>query len=571
MKCMIRLLGAVCLLWLSIRSADAAEILEPVPNDKCLECHGLQDTSKTNAAGQVISLYVDEALLKASVHSTNTCISCHRDLATRWEHPDDGHVAEPVECGVCHEPQSVTANASAHGIALRDGKLASATCKDCHGHHDVARHAQPGSPTHFQRLVETCGQCHAEEAADLAESVHGAAAARGDRRAPTCIDCHSEHQIEDLRGASPIKIAEQVCGKCHASLRLQTRFRVRRTQADTFFESYHGLAAQGGSTKAANCASCHGWHKILPSSDPRSTIHPDHLVETCGKCHPGIGQGFTLGKVHMDDTSDSEVGLIVNRWVRRIYLGLIVVVVGALGVHNLASWVRKVRACYRAPGRTVVRMNRSQRRQHLVLLVSFIVLAVTGFALRFPDSWLSWALGTEEIRRWLHRVAGVVLMGVGIYHLGYVMLTAEGRALFWDLMLRPSDWRDVRTQVRHLAGRGPRARFGRFGYPEKLEYWAVVWGTILMGVTGMMIWLKVDVTQWLPRWVIDVAITAHYYEAILACLAIVVWHFYHVIFDPDVYPANWAWLDGRVSEAWHRHEHPLDEGARGGAGQGKER
>jgi hypothetical protein len=57
---------------------------------------------------------------------------------------------------------------------------------------------------------------------------------------------------------------------------------------------------------------------------------------------------------------------------------------------------------------------------------------------------------------------------------------------------------------------------------------------------------------------VDVAITIHYYEAILACLAIVVWHFYHVIFDPDVYPVSWAWLDGRVSKEWQKHEHPLE-------------
>ena len=65
---------------------------------------------------------------------------------------------------------------------------------------------------------------------------------------------------------------------------------------------------------------------------------------------------------------------------------------------------------------------------------------------------------------------------------------------------------------------------------------AVVWGTVVMGATGLAIWFKIEVTHSLPRWVVDVAITIHYYEAILACLAIIVWHFYHVMFDPDVYP-----------------------------------
>jgi len=91
-----------------------------------------------------------------------------------------------------------------------------------------------------------------------------------------------------------------------------------------------------------------------------------------------------------------------------------------------------------------------------------------------------------------------------------------------------------------------------------MEYWAVVWGTIIMGVTGLMIWFKLGTTHWLPRWVIDVATTIHYYEAILACLAIVVWHFYHVILDPDVYPLNRACVDGRVSEEWYAEEHALD-------------
>jgi hypothetical protein len=153
----------------------------------------------------------------------------------------------------------------------------------------------------------------------------------------------------------------------------------------------------------------------------------------------------------------------------------------------------------------------------------------------------------------------LVLLGVGFWHIGYVLATLEGRRLIRDLQFRPQDWRDLRANVLHLRGKSPRrARFGRFGYPEKIEYWAVVWGIIIMGVTGMMIWLKVDVTRWAPRWVVDVAITIHYYEAILACLAILVWHIYHVLFDPDVYPGNFAWLDGRVTPEWQHHEHPLE-------------
>jgi hypothetical protein len=81
-----------------------------------------------------------------------------------------------------------------------------------------------------------------------------------------------------------------------------------------------------------------------------------------------------------------------------------------------------------------------------------------------------------------------------------------------------------------------------------------------MGVTGLMIWFKIDVTRWFPRWLVDVAVTIHYYEAILACMAIVIWHFYHVLFAPGTYPMNFAWWDGKVSKKWHEEEHPLDVG-----------
>jgi len=154
------------------------------------------------------------------------------------------------------------------------------------------------------------------------------------------------------------------------------------------------------------------------------------------------------------------------------------------------------------------------------------------------------------------------LLVVGLYHVIYLLRTPQGRQLVKDLFPIKKDICDFFAAARYLVGLSPeKPKVGRFGYAEKMEYWAVVWGTILMGVTGLMIWFKMDVTQWLPRWAVDVALTIHYYEAILACLAIVVWHFYHVIFDPDVYPLNMACWDGKVSEHWQKEEHALDTAA----------
>ncbi len=534
---------------------------EEIKNSACLDCHSDKTLYKTNAAGKGVSMFVDEAKLTASVHKTNTCASCHSDITLK--HPDDNVAAQPPNCARCHEKQSESYGASVHGLALASGRKDSATCSDCHDGHSILPPTSPESPLHFSRLAETCGTCHDQAAKDVEESVHGKAVAAGHREAPTCTDCHSEHRIVALKSSSPMKISAEVCSNCHASERLNTKYNLPPDRVKTFFESYHGLAAQYGSTLAANCASCHGVHKILPSTDPASTIYKTNLVVTCGKCHPGATENFAQSKVHVDAataSTDGNIGGKVNYWIRRIYLVLIVGTIGFMLLHNGFLFAKKVLARYRTANLSVLRMSAGQRVQHIILAASFIVLAVTGFALKFPDSWVAKILGSNEFfRRWSHRVAGVVLIVVGIYHLYYILVRKEGRQLVKDLLPGPKDAKDLAQNAKYLAGTSPdKARIGRFGYAEKMEYWAVIWGTIIMGATGLMIWFKMDVTRFLPRWAVDVALTIHYYEAILACLAIVVWHFYHVIFDPDIYPLNWAVWNGRVSKHWHEEEHPLD-------------
>lgn len=535
---------------------------KPMTDADCLDCHSDNTLVKTNSSGKPVSLYVDVARLKASAHHTNSCLSCHADLTRK--HPDDNVAARPVDCARCHVRDAGTYAASVHGLAQKNGQADAATCTDCHGTHFVLSPGQPDSPLYFTHQEATCGTCHPHEATDVAASVHGRATAAGIRDTPTCTDCHSEHQIQSLKSSSPMLVSRMVCAKCHASERINTKFNLPADRVDTFFNSYHGLAAQYGSTVAADCASCHGYHRILPSSDPDSMINPRHLVATCGKCHRGANQNFAFGRIHVDGTTANGgdgLGGRVNGWVRRIYLILIFGVVGAMLVHNLLVFGRKVARRLRSAPRSVLRMSRAQRWQHALLAVSFIALAITGFALKFPDSGIAHLLGANEpVRRWIHRLSGLVLVVTGLTHLGYLLASREGRQLVADLLPVRRDLSDLAGMVAYLLGWRPdKPQQGRFGYAEKMEYWAVVWGTIIMGVTGLMIWMKLDVTVLLPRWVVDVALTIHYYEAVLACLAIVVWHFYHVIFDPDVYPLNPACWDGRVTEEWQHDEHPLEK------------
>ena len=127
-----------------------------------------------------------------------------------------------------------------------------------------------------------------------------------------------------------------------------------------------------------------------------------------------------------------------------------------------------------------------------------------------------------------------------------------------DFIPKLQDIRDFAANMRYHLGRTrEHPRFGRFTYAEKLEYLAMVWGTALMGATGFMLWFKVGVGWLLPRWSVDIAGAIHFYEAILAVLAILVWHFYQVMFDPDVYPIDLAFWDGKVSEERYKEHHAL--------------
>ena len=141
----------------------------------------------------------------------------------------------------------------------------------------------------------------------------------------------------------------------------------------------------------------------------------------------------------------------------------------------------------------------------------------------------------------MHRIAGVVLIAGAFYHLIYLFFTVEGRKALLEMLPKFRDAREaVATVGYNLGYRRELPLYKKFNYAEKLEYWALVWGTVVMGVTGILLWAHDYVLRYLSNSWLDVLTAIHYYEAILATLAIVIWHFYAVIFDPDVYPLKWT-------------------------------
>ena len=556
----------------------------------CVDCHtDVKDSPHTDTPKKIGCVQCHERAATAWEHSVHakdfakpaaTCGDCHGSAheVTGGGDPASfvNHSNIPTTCGRCHGQKFVVGadgvstqtfmsyQESVHGKAIANGSQKAAVCTDCHGAHEILQANNAKSPIYKFNVPETCGKCHVQVSQTFMQSIHGQALTRGNGQAPVCTDCHGIHSIkahaDPNSSVSEQNVARTTCARCHEGVRLSQEFGVAGNRESTYLDSYHGLATQGGSVVAANCSSCHGVHNILPSSDPRSTINKANLDVTCGQCHKGATQKFTQTKVHMDGAASKDVGTVVVRWVRWFYILLIIAVIGAMFLHNAIIWRSKAMARRKMQNPMMTRMTVNQRWQHLALLSSFIILVITGFALKFPNSWFAEILGMgEHLRSIVHRVAGVILIGAGIYHVFYLAVTREGRKLIWDLAPLPKDAFDAwGTMAYYLGLSKVKPQFGRFNYAEKAEYWALVWGTALMGVTGIMLWAKVWVGNLTARWWVDVATSIHFYEAILATLAIVVWHFYQVFFDPDVYPMNWAWWDGKMPVEHYRHEHGLD-------------
>lgn len=547
---------------------------EPVPKAvRCVNCH-----AEAQAAWQASKHGV---AVKAGRAFAAHCIDCHGGnaheiLPSSDKNSATSHMNIPITCGKCHGQKFVMEKAglsnqmfvsyeeSVHGRAVAHGSQKAAACIDCHDYHSILGANNPQSSIFKFNVPHTCGRCHPNVTAQFSKSVHGTAIARGNWTAPVCTDCHGIHAIKvklDRSAATSAgNMANQTCAKCHGGVRLTQEFGVPGGRITTYNASYHGLARQLGSKVAANCASCHGVHDILPSSDRRSSVNKANLQKTCGHCHKGATAKFAIGRIHLVENETVDTQSFAVTIVRRFYLVAIFFTIGGMVLHNLIIWIRKAIRKRRSAGRTILRMNANQRIQHFLLLSSFIVLVLTGFALAYPESPFAWLFGSSEVpRRIIHRIAALVMMAVGLYHVGYMVGTREGRQGLKDFWFSFKDARDVIDVMKYYLGLSKKhPRMGRFTYGEKAEYWAVVWGTVVMGVTGLMIWYNVVSTNWMPRWWIDVATTIHFYEAVLATLAIIVWHLYSVIFDPDAYPLNWAWFDGKMEEEQFEHEHGLE-------------
>ena len=329
---------------------------------KCVTCHHKGNTNgapdKTHI-GEFVESVHGSAVARGDKDAP-TCADCHGKHNIRSPQDPKSLTYQtniPETCGKCHFGDTVANRHGFSGVELysnsvhariirKDRLVTAAVCTDCHGIHDILPPGDVAATTHKTHVPATCGKCHQAIYQQYKASVHGRALAAGEKEAPVCTDCHGEHGTKPKSSAESSVYPTHVvttCSKCHEDLAIQNRYGLPAHRLSTYVGSYHGIASKYGDITVANCSTCHGAHKILASTDPKSPVHKNNLPSTCGKCHPNAGENFAKGTIHILP-SQSEDAIVY--WVRLAYTLFIVLLIGSfcgyIVLDLIARWRGKI-------------------------------------------------------------------------------------------------------------------------------------------------------------------------------------------------------------------------------------
>jgi cytochrome b subunit of formate dehydrogenase len=530
---------------------------EVIDNSVCLGCHVKQ---------------IDKETFAESVHGAESCIGCHYYITDVNAHVEAmqkkgiGIQTQPVKCQRCHDEETLEFNPSVHS-------LNEVQCTDCHANvHEIA--AWKGEK---KRVIQTCETCHPDEG--YSESIHGKATLAGNPDAPDCTDCHgynkSLHNIPILRGTALKKFHTEACERCHADQAMMKRNKIFPIATETYYESYHGKIAKLGYPKlVAGCSDCHGPHEILPPSNPKSSISPGHLVETCKKCHLHSDTNFVKFDPHANYKNPREP---LFYWTFFFMHTLLASVFGAFWLHTFLWWrkdfweQRRLRAkgiffprhlSLDEEGQIYRRFTAFDITVHAAIMVSFMGLVLTGLPLEL--SGVPWGrslihiLGGSPTRGVTHRICAIIVFstfGSIVVYIFYFLFFKKMpgnpnplKRLFGPDSLFPR-WRDVKDIIgmfRWFFDRGPMPRFDRWTYWEKFDFLAVFWGMLTIGFSGLILWFRGFFSIFLPGWILNMATIVHSDEAFLAAGFIFTVHFFNNHFRPSNFPINTVIFTGRL-------------------------
>lgn len=206
----------------------------------------------------------------------------------------------------------------------------------------------------------------------------------------------------------------------------------------------------------------------------------------------------------------------------------------------------------------VLRFSRLNRILHVCMIISFIILSLTGMSLKF--SYTGWArflsrfFGGFELAGYFHRFAASIMIIVFLIHIVDLFRIKKKEFKSWiklfssssSMLFNKKDWRDFRDSVKWFIGKGPRPEYGRWTYWEKFDYFAVFWGMFVIGSTGMTLWFPEFFTNFFPGWFLNVATIIHSDEALLATGFIFTVHFFNTHLRPEKFPMDIVIFTGRV-------------------------
>jgi formate dehydrogenase subunit gamma len=219
------------------------------------------------------------------------------------------------------------------------------------------------------------------------------------------------------------------------------------------------------------------------------------------------------------------------------------------------------------------RFNVIFRLQHVILLVTFLLLAFTGWALKYPEpalehtGWWIRLWGGPKTAGIIHRVAGIIMISDFLWHILYVVsLAIRGKIKFspvTTVIPVPSDITNAIKNMMYFVGLSKeKPKFGRFNYIQKFDYWAVFWGMAIIGLSGLVLAFPTKAAilfpQWSANWIWEVFFVLHSDEALLAITYILIMHFYTEHLKWENFPMSMTWITGKISMDVMKHEHPLE-------------
>lgn len=560
--------------------------------DNCLFCHQFRGLSRLDAErNQAHVYYVDPEYTHDMLgpHARIACTGCHNadevrviphKQVTAVDCTRTCHLASALgqQRTFSHQRAEDLLETSVHApetlskISFKDGPLLGADQSKClYCHDEPMFRSFPETETATQRggmgrEVGRCEGCHTVQI-------------------PLDTAYFTKHVTTRLqRNREPLAQA-QVCAACHASEEVQGEFKLKNTVA-SFVRSFHGKAILLGDQHAADCVSCHvsfmsDPHQILSHTDAGSSVHPNNIANTCRsvQCHPGADPALSAVGVHLDLPTAQGT---IEFWVAFGFIVLTVLTFGPSLVICLLEQLQIVlgrhEPMHAKPRQTLIaimahpqgreklkRFTVSQRWQHWFLAVLFITLVLTGFPMKFAQQqWSHYvvnALGGIGNARLIHHWAGITLVIGFACHGLYALIKTLGTAFrptpggkpvgvikaFWNMpmLVRPTDLLKMNQLLLYLFGlRREPPTFGRFTIKEKFEYIGVFWGTVLLGVTGALLWGEQYFTQYINGRVLNIALIAHTYEAFLAIIHVGILHIVNVSLSPHVFPLSLATITG---------------------------